>query len=338
MAITAITTSESKKNWMPYRVGGLLYTPAVYTGIAEKLERGEYPCLTSLALCLEDSIQDAALEYAEQNVKQILDDLRSKNCTEKLDFPLLFLRIRTPKHMKHMHEFLMDSEEILTGYILPKFDCNNAESYIKLIESFNQNRAKKLYIMPVLESRMIAESRSLREKCLDSLKNSLNSVQQFVLNIRVGGNDLSNFYGLRRDNDHTIYEIGVIREILEDIISVFSSTYVVSGPVWEYFGKSKTEPWAIGLERELKMDLLNGFIGKTAIHPSQLPLIYENLKVSRSDYEDATRILNWSSNLLAVQGSQDGNRMNEVKCHKKWAKRVKILGQIYGIREDSNGI
>ena len=140
-------------------------------------------------------------------------------------------------------------------------------------------------------------------------------------------------YGVRRTENQTIYDIGVIRDILVDILSVFSKEYVVSGPVWEYFGSDANDAWAQGLSKELKLDRANGFIGKTAIHPSQLPIIFDSLKVRRADYDDARRILEWKSTQYAVEKSSDGTRMNEVKCHGKWAEKIVILGEIYGIKE-----
>ena len=48
---------------------------------------------------------------------------------------------------------------------------------------------------------------------------------------------------------------------------------MLSGPVWEYFGEDLQGAWAEGLRQELALDRLNGFIGKTAVHPAQLPII-----------------------------------------------------------------
>ena len=56
------------KEQLPYMVGGLLYTPALHTGIAERISDRTWLSLTSVALCLEDSIQAAALKKAEENV------------------------------------------------------------------------------------------------------------------------------------------------------------------------------------------------------------------------------------------------------------------------------
>ena len=85
----------------------------------------------------------------------------------------------------------------------------------------------------------------------------------------------------------------------------------------------------------MELDRLNGFIGKTAIHPSQLPVIAESLKPLKSDFEDAKSVLFWSE-ALGVKGSSDGKRMNEVKTHRKWAKRIFILGEFFGIKEEKN--
>ncbi len=317
---------------LQYQVGGLLYTPAIHAGIADKLKNNAYPSLTSMAFCLEDSIQDSALAEAEMDLKATLKAIHEKSIPDN-QMPLLFVRIRNPQHLNRIHKQLGLEESLLTGYILPKFDMTNAEEYAGIFKRLNSERERTLFMMPILESRMIADIQS-RETALIGIKGAVDQVSDYVLNIRVGGNDFSNLYGLRRAVHQNIYEIGVIRDILVDIINVFASDYVVSGPVWEYFGQDQEDSWAQGLRRELELDRLNGFIGKTAIHPSQLPIIYNSLKVKRADYEDAKKILDWPADGYAVAKSADGSRMNEVKCHTKWAERILSLGQIYGILED----
>ena len=320
-----------KNKTLPDRVGGLLYTPAINVGIADKIEQKVYHCLTSMAFCLEDSIQDDALEHAEQELKKTLTAIKCKNISEE-DLPLLFVRIRNPQHLIHVNDFLGDTTDILTGYILPKFDLTNGADYINNILLINKNRKKPLYIMPILESKMIADIEG-RTHTLLNIKSYLAKANDYVLNVRVGGNDFSNLYGLRRSVTQNVYQIGVIRDILIDIINVFAADYVVSGPVWEYFG-AENGTWSDGLCKELELDRLNGFIGKTAIHPSQIPHIYESMKVLKADYEDALKILNWNPSEYGVEKSADGSRMNEVKCHTKWATRIAILGEIYGVREE----
>lgn len=319
---------EQDRYDLPYRVGGLLYTPALNKSISKKILAHELKCLTSIVFCLEDSISDEALPHAEQQLKETLSALAQGGET----LPLLFVRIRSEEHLKKIHEALGETESILTGYVLPKFDLSNCGGYCRTIRAFNHGRARRLYMMPILESKTVADIGN-RVQTLLAIKKELDACREYVLNVRVGGNDFSNMYGLRRSESQTIYEIGVIRDILANIMNVFGSDYVVSGPVWEYFGEDEAQPWAAGLRRELELDRLNGFIGKTAIHPSQLPVIYDSLKVPRCDYEDALRIADRSGSASAVEKSWGENRMNEVKCHSRWASRIMSLTEIYGIRE-----
>lgn len=314
------------KEYMPYKVGGLIYTPATDRKIADKLKSHSIPFLSSIAFCLEDSITDNVLDEAEKNLKNILDTLKNEN-----NLPMLFVRIRTPEHFSHIVKFLGSSINILTGFILPKFDLDNADEYFKITEKINSLSRHKIYIMPTIETLMFASAYKGAEN-LEILKKKLDTMKEYVLNIRVGGNDFLNLYGLRRNIHQNIYQVGVIRDILVNILNIFSADYVVSGPVWEYYDNDTNDEWKTGLQKELELDRLNGFIGKTAIHPSQLPVIYESLRPFINDYEDAKNILSWSDN-LGVQSSFSGNRMNEVKTHRKFAERTLILAEIYGIRE-----
>ena len=324
-----MTTTETL---LPYKVGGLLYTPALNSRISEKIKAKAIEGLTSVALCLEDSIEDESLSKAERELCKSLDQL----CACR-DLPLLFVRVRTPLHLRKVHQMLGGLSDVLSGYILPKFDLSNAERYFDLLNSFNANRRSKLFNMPILESNMVANIVHRREN-LVQIKAIMDVNKDSILNVRVGGNDFCNLFGVRRHDNQTIYDIGVIRDVLSDIVNVFGTDYVVSGPVWEYFGKDPDEPWAKGLRKEMALDLINGFIGKTAIHPSQLPIILKCLQPSQSDYDDAKRILSWESDGKAVQKSANGTRMNEQKCHMRWAKKIAALAEIYGVAEERSQI
>ena len=319
---------------LPYRIGGLLYVPAVHKGIADKIQQGTYPCLTSVALCLEDSINDEHLPEAEKVLKETLCKLSEVGRAGK-PLPLLFVRVRTPDHLEHIHRLLGEEEGVLTGYIFPKFDSSNAERYLAVFQGIAAEHEKPLYMMPILESREIASLES-RHKALFYLKRLLDEHKDAVLNVRVGGNDFSNLYGLRRSASQSIYEAGIVSDILKDIVNVFAPDYVVSGPVWEYFENSDGTDWRTGLERELELDRLNGFVGKTAIHPSQLPVIFKSLQVRKQDLEDAKNILGWTDGVKGVQKSWDGSRMNEVKCHGRWAEKILTLSQVYGVEDGDN--
>lgn len=312
-------------NFMPYKVGGLLYTPATDRNIVQHLKENTIKYITSLVLCLEDSITDDILGEAEINLKKIMGDLRN---TENL--PLLFVRVRTPEHLQHIYDMLGDDAELLTGFVLPKFSLDNADKYLEITDRINSSLNRIMYIMPTVESPVFTTYNGAEK--LEMLKQKIDYAKKYVLNIRVGGNDFLNLYGLRRNIQQNIYQVGVVRNVLVNILNVFSGDYVVSGAVWEYYDNGTDDKWKTGLENELELDRLNGFIGKTAIHPSQLPVIYESLKPCRQDYEDAKHILSWTEK-LGVSGSVSGNRMNEVKTHQKWAEKTLILGEIYGINE-----
>lgn len=317
-----------QRDFLAYRVGGLLYVPALHQTIAEKLIRQSIPYLTSVAFCLEDTIQDNALEEAEQTVCRTFLKLYQANCKK---LPLLFIRVRSAAQMQSVYDSLGDSAALLTGFILPKFDMSNADAYLQTLQKINQNAEHTLYAMPILESRVIADIKT-RIAELTALREKLMHIQELILNIRVGGSDFCNIYSLRRSENQNIYQIGVVRDILMDILNQFSDEFVISAPVWEYFGTENVS-WVQGMQEEMLLDRLNGFIGKTAIHPSQLPLIWENMKVSQEEYRDACRILNWNDAQKAVQKSPDGTHMNEVKCHRRWAHRIFLLGNLYGIRQ-----
>lgn len=317
------------KEILQYKVGGLLYMPAFQQNIVQKIAENQLPQLTAVAFCLEDSIRDGALKSAERTLKKTLQQL------EELDteLPLIFVRIRSPRHLEAFHDKIGSKSKVLTGYILPKFDLTNAEDFIAIARVSNFDRNQPLYIMPTLESDQVS-SLSTRRETLTELRRLLNRVRDIVLNVRVGVNDFCKIYGLRRNIDQTIYDIGIVRDVLIDILNVFAKDFVVSGSVWNYFNGDNNGAWAKGLRRELELDRANGFIGKSAIHPAQLPLIFDSLKVSQSDLDDANILLEWKSGNLGVQKSADGSRMNEIKCHLTWARRIKLLSELYGVKEE----
>ena len=181
--------------------------------------------------------------------------------------------------------------------------------------------------MPTLETNRVASLLTRRTELL-SLKQAFDEINCLVLNIRVGVNDFCNLYGLRRNVHRTIYDIGIVRDVLTDILNVFAKDYVVAGSVWNFFGGNF---WADGLRKEIELDKANGFIGKTAIHPAQLPIIFDGMKVSKTDLDDANILLNWQSTTHGVIKSSDGSRMNEIKCHLNWARRIQILSELYGV-------
>ena len=314
---------------MKYSVGALLYSPALNRKVADSVIGEKFDRPYSLALCLEDTISDDSIEMAEEQLSITLKTI--SDATKEKDFylPKIFIRVRSSEQLLRIFKNNKDNFKIVKGFIFPKYSLGNADAYNKAVEEINNKSSQTFYMMPILESKDIVDY-STRRDVLVGIKAKIDSVKDYVLNVRVGGNDFSNEFAARRHYDETIYDILPIAQLLGDILTVFSRDYVVSGPVWEYFGAGE------GLKKELELDRLNGFIGKTAIHPTQLPLIYESMQVEQSDYDDAMRILNWNLS-SGVAKSENGKRMNEVKVHGKWAEKIVMLKNIYGIRSEKEG-
>ena len=270
------------------------------------------------------------LSIAQKQVIKTLGKIANLKKLKGISLPKIFIRVREAKQILEIFESLREGTESLTGFLIPKYSLENCDQYNEIISLINKKSNKKIYIMPILESSDIINL-DTRIKYLKELKNKIDSIKEYILNIRVGGNDFCKEFRVRRNYKQTIYEITPVRNILSDILTVFSREYVVSGPVWEYFA-SENDEWKRGLEKEIELDKLNGFIGKTVIHPKQIEVVNEGLKVSKEDYEDAKEIIKWENPELAVGKSHNGQRMNEVKVHFKWAEKIVTLADIYGVK------
>ena len=310
-----------------YDVGALLYCPAnAHHTIAQSVAAERLPRPFSLALCLEDTVRADALAAAEQAVEQTLRDLTHAARQETFYRPLTFVRVRSPEQLARLGRTFGKYRPLLTGFILPKFFIETCGAYCAVIRDL-QAEGLDYFYMPVFEAPSMVPLHT-RHQYLAEIKAQLDELRDCILNIRVGGNDLCHVFGLRRDPGHTIYDLRPVADVLTDLLTTFAPDYLVAGPVWEYY----TGPgWAEGLARECELDRLNGFVGKTVIHPKQIPIVNESLQVSPADYADAKNILAWDDPCL-VAPSAEGTRMNEYQTHFRWARRVVALGERYGVR------
>lgn len=319
-------------NIIKYGVGALLYSPALNEKIADSIIDGRFGSHYSIALCLEDTIAESAVEHALEQVEATFRHLYIAFSEEKIKLPKIFVRVRNAEQIAVVFQKIKAYSEIFSGFIFPKYSLENADKYNSEFLAVCKLSKSKFYMMPILESADIVDY-ATRPTVLLALKEKIDYMKEHVLNVRVGGNDFSNAFGVRRHINETIYDILPIAQLLCDILTIFSREYIVSGPVWEYYS-GQNEEWAEGLKRELKYDVLNGFVGKTVIHPNQIPVVVDSLKVDAKDFADAKEILDWtSSNELLVGGSSEKERMNEVNTHLRWAKRVMALATVYGVKE-----
>lgn len=321
-----------KDSLIYYSVGALLYCPANNTTIANSIIQQRFGTKYSLALCLEDTIKDDHVKDAEQELITSLNTIYKEKSAKSFFIPKIFIRVRRPEQIHLLYEQLGLANELITGFIIPKFALDNAEAYIHAITKLNLVSAKTIYMMPIFESPSIIHLQH-RRSILYNLKEKLDAIEPYVLNIRVGGNDLCHMFGFRRHNTESIHSIRPIADIFSDIITVFGMDYVISGPVWEYYNG---ENWDAGLKKELTQDRLCGFTGKTVIHPRQIALVNSAYQISPTDWEDAKSILNWNENSTAlVAASPSKERMNEYKTHYNWAKTILLLSEYYGVNTNT---
>lgn len=313
---------------LAYRVGALLYCPANNDSIVNSLINEKFGKQFSLALCLEDTIRDDCVADAENTLISSIQALYNYKKNKPFFLPNIFIRVRNPLQINYLLDKFGDARELITGFNIPKFSLENADTYLQIITDVNKNLETPFYIMPIFESPTLIHLQE-RYHILYELKQKLDSISKYVLNIRVGGNDLCHMFGFRRHSNESIHKIKPVSNIFSDIITVFGMDYVVSGPVWEYYNGKH---WDMGLMEELKEDKLCGFIGKTVIHPNQIKFVNNAYKVPLKDYNDAKTILEWdNSSPSLVSGSIVKERMNEYKTHSNWALRTLLLAEAYGL-------
>ena len=351
---------NTDKELLQYCLGGTLYMPGTKNMVGKILNR-DLQDLTSMVMCFEDAIAVEDLGQAEINVLSHLDALATAIEKAELlikDLPLIFLRVRNVEQFKSFSAKLETRlAGVLSGFVFPKFYSENAFEYLNHLKYLNDTLQTRLYGMPILEGAAIAFRESRIDE-LGKLKVILEEFKECILNIRVGGTDISAIFGVRRGINSSIYDIMTVRDCLADILNFFNRAcegYTVSASVWEYFLADMQEdlahlldenihtsllnpntiinPAVDGLLREVAQDISNGFVGKTIIHPSHLRFVNAMQAVTREEYEDAEQIHNASGGVVK---SKQANKMNEINPHRNWARKITLRAKAYGVIEDES--
>lgn len=227
---------------------------------------------------------------------------------------------------------------VLTGTILPKVTLGGLENDLSLVADIGRQTKEPFYAMPILESPELMYV-SDRMDLLRAEKDITDRFYQTVLNIRVGGTDLCGLYGIRRAVDTSIYQVRAISACLEDVLRVFAfdDRYTVSGPVWEYYSPPEYadvleySEELRGLLREVHLDLQNGMMGKTCLHPTQLAPVQASYVVPHELYCDAVALVEENPENCGAMASESHNKMNEVKPHSLWARKMLRRAALYGV-------
>lgn len=327
----------SEKNILKYAVAANLYMNSLMD-IYDKIILKKLEGVACITICFEDSIKESQVSMAQENVFLQLNKLSKaikSGILDLNDVPLIFIRVRSMEQfIEFTRKLLKEEAQCLCGFVFPKFDQNNAYDYLSHTKYLSEKFDNKFYVMPILESENIIYKEH-RVTSLVNIRNILKKYDDMILNIRVGGTDFSSKFGLRRSVCTSIYDIRVVCDCLIDIINFFSredTNYIVSAPVFEYFNNNYDSKEVKGLLDEIKLDIENGFFGKTAIHPNQINYIKRSCIVNYENFIDAKRIIESAKmETGGVFKGENNNKMNEVSPHTNWAKKILERSKVFGV-------
>lgn len=290
-------------------LGATLYMPCTRTDLATRLFGAtRIPGLRSVVLCLEDAVLERDLPEALTNLGDLLRFMDNRE--DGPSDPMIFVRPRDARMLARI--LRMPGARGLTGYVLPKANAETLPGYLALQIPEGQ------MLMPTLETREACDPYEMRR-----LRDQLLAVQDRILALRIGGNDLMQSMGLRRSSGGTAYD-GPLGTVIAMLVTTFSPWgFSLSAPVMERFGDRAL------LRRELARDIDHGLLTKTAIHPDQIPIIQNALAVPARDVEEARAILD--PNVPAVF-AQDGV-MCEPATHRVWAERILARADVFGMAD-----
>ncbi|WP_405788757.1 HpcH/HpaI aldolase/citrate lyase family protein [Streptomyces sp. NBC_00029] len=354
-------TGASPSRVLAAALGATLYSPATRPTLAADIRKQAARGVVSMVLCLEDSISDADVAGAEENLVRHFAELDA----DPAELPLLFIRVRTPEQIPDLVRRLGGSVRRLSGFVLPKFDENRGIAFLEAVaEAEAACGLPRLYAMPVLETPGLLhlETRAL---ALAGISRTVNSHRERVLALRLGVTDFCSAYGLRRTPDMTAYDVQIVAGVIADVVNVLSRAdgtgFTVTGPVWEYFRSQQRlfkpqlrrspfleegveelrtaliEHDLDGLLREIELDRANGLLGKTCIHPAHVTPVHALSVVSHEEFCDAQDILRPERGGGGVMRSAYTNKMNEVKPHRAWAERTMLRAEVFGVAKEEVG-
>ncbi|WP_300019416.1 HpcH/HpaI aldolase/citrate lyase family protein [Pseudonocardia sp.] len=353
---------DSGRELLSVALGATLYMPADRPSLVTDIAKQTAAGVTSVVVCLEDSIADEQVESAEDNLVGALGDLHRDTSAE---LPLLFVRVREPRQMPALVARLRAAVRVLDGFVLPKFTASSGTEYLHALDDADRicdhsRGGRRLLAMPVIESGAVLYAETRVDE-LTRLRALLHRDRRRILAVRLGATDLCALYGLRRSPELTIYDVKVVSSLIADVVNVLGRAdgtgYTVTGPVWEYYATAerifkpqlRASPFAEhddpelrgrlvsrsidGLIREVQMDKANGLLGKTAIHPSHVGVVNAMSVVSSEEFRDASAVLG-AGRASGVLASGHGNKMNEIRPHMAWARVTALRARVFGVAAD----
>ncbi|MFE9372207.1 HpcH/HpaI aldolase/citrate lyase family protein [Streptomyces sp. NPDC006711] len=353
-------TAGSPARVLSAALGATLYSPATRPALADDVLKQARRGVVSMVLCLEDSIDDAEVAAAEDNLVRQFADLEARG----EEVPLLFVRVRDPLQITGLVQRMGTSARLLSGFVLPKFTEERGLPFLEALTAAETACGRRLFAMPVLESSQLLHLET-RAETLAGIARTVEKYRERVLALRLGVTDFCAAYGLRRSPEMTAYDVQIVAGVIADVVNVLGradgSGFTITGPVWEYFrlqermfkpqlrrspfleGRAEKLRTALiehdldGLLREIELDRANGLLGKTCIHPSHVAPVHALSVVSHEEFSDAADILRPERDGGGVLRSAYTNKMNEVKPHRAWAERTLLRAEVFGVAAEDVG-
>jgi citrate lyase beta subunit len=295
--------NAATKLFSPWCLGASLYMPAHRLDLMDCANGEKLPDLRSMIFCTEDAVSHNEVDSSLRHLRLCLQGFRDTSQRFR------FIRARNPDVLARLLE-LPDIEKI-DGFVLPKFNEAVFHAY------FDQLQGTQFKVMPTLETKDVFDVGAMRD-----LRQGLaqQTVFEKLLMLRIGGNDLLNILGIRRPRAMTVYETP-LGQLIAQLVTTFKPYgFALSAPVFEYLDDTMT------LQKEIRLDMAHGLIGKTAIHPTQVPLIEAMYRVESEDYDMAQSM--GQSSTPAVFRMHDA--MCEVATHRQWGMGVMDRYRCYG--------
>ncbi|MDX3517291.1 HpcH/HpaI aldolase/citrate lyase family protein [Streptomyces scabiei] len=353
--------ADSPARVLSAALGATLYSPATRERLADDVVKQAGRGVVSMVLCLEDSIGDAEVPGAEENLVRQFTDLAER---PDVDLPLLFIRVRLPEQIPDLVRRFGPAARLLSGFVFPKFTEERGVAFLEALTAAEAASGRRLFGMPVLESPELMY-RETRVEALQGIAHTVDKYRDRVLALRLGVTDFCSSYALRRAPDMTAYDVQIVASVIADVVNVLGRAdgtgFTVTGPVWEYFRvqermfkpQLRTSPFLAnragelresliehaldGLLREISLDQANGLLGKTCIHPSHVLPVHALSVVSHEEFHDAQDIVRPDRHGGGVLRSASRNKMNEVKPHRAWAERVLQRAEVFGVANEDIG-
>ena len=143
-------TADSPARMLAAALGATLYSPATRPQLADDIVKQAGRGVVSMVLCLEDSIDDAEVVDAEENLVRQFADLAGRpgapscRCCSSGS--------ATPEQIPDLVRRLGAAVRLLSGFVLPKFTEERGVPFLEALTAAEAASGRRLFAMPVLES------------------------------------------------------------------------------------------------------------------------------------------------------------------------------------------